>query len=394
MIVTALEPTTAIPNHVTHRNISSRPQNIMENSRIVFLDYLRVIACLMVIIVHCVEPFYLGGEGTLIQNWNDGFWCTVIDSALRAAVPLFVMASSYLQFPVKYDTLTFFKKRLVRVGVPFVIFSLLYTLIPLYGTDGFQPTLNVQRVLLNFVGSAGHLWFIYMLLGLYLLMPMLSPWIDKISKKEEQIFLILWGFTTTIPFFRLLAQSLFGLPEVWGEASWNEFGTFYYVSGFVGYMVLGHYFRKHVGTLSWKKTLTWAVTLWIAGYAIAAGGFWQAMPKTFPVSDKIDLAVRMETTWGFCSTGVMLTTVAYFLVIRKITATGWFYRRFILPISKLSYGMYLMHIFILVPTFAWVTSWGIGTPATIFVSALLTFLFCAGIARLISLLPKNKYLIG
>ena len=109
MIVTALEPTTAIPNHVTHRNISSRPQNIMENSRIVFLDYLRVIACLMVIIVHCVEPFYLGGEGTLIQNWNDGFWCTVIDSALRAAVPLFVMASSYLQFPVKYDTLTFFK---------------------------------------------------------------------------------------------------------------------------------------------------------------------------------------------------------------------------------------------------------------------------------------------
>lgn len=268
----------------------------MGNSRIVFLDYLRVIACLMVIIVHCVEPFYLGGEGTLIQNWNDGFWCTVIDSALRAAVPLFVMASSYLQFPVKYDTLTFFKKRLVRVGVPFVIFSLLYTLIPLYGTDGFQPTLNVQRVLLNFVGSAGHLWFIYMLLGLYLLMPMLSPWIDKISKKEEQVFLILWGFTTTIPFFRLLAQSLFDLPEVWGEASWNEFGTFYYVSGFMGYMVLGHYFRKYVGTLSWGKTLSWAIILWIIGYAITAGGFWQAMPKTFPVSGKIDLAVRMETT--------------------------------------------------------------------------------------------------
>ena len=118
----------------------------MENSRIVFLDYLRVIACLMVIIVHCVEPFYLGGEGTLIQNWNDGFWCTVIDSALRAAVPLFVMASSYLQFPVKYDTLTFFKKRLVRVGVPFVIFSLLYTLIPLYGTEGFQHAAGTLSV--------------------------------------------------------------------------------------------------------------------------------------------------------------------------------------------------------------------------------------------------------
>ena len=290
MIVTALEPTTANSKHVPHHKISSQPQYIMENSRIVFLDYLRVIACLMVIIVHCVEPFYLGGKGTLIQNWSDGFWCTVIDSALRAAVPLFVMASSYLQFPVKYDTLTFFKKRLVRVGVPFVIFSLLYTLIPLYGTDGFQPTLNVQRVLLNFVGSAGHLWFIYMLLGLYLLMPMLSPWIDKISKKEEQIFLILWGFTTTIPFFRLQAQSLFDLPEVWGEASWNEFGTFYYVSGFVGYMVLGHYFRKHVGTLSWKKTLTWAVTLWPV---------MQSLPVDFGKQCPRHFLCPTKSTWRF-----------------------------------------------------------------------------------------------
>ena len=74
--------------------------------RVVFLDYLRVIACFMVITVHCIEPFYLGGEGTLIRNMSDAAWSTFLDSALRAAVPLFVMASSYLLFPLKYDTAT------------------------------------------------------------------------------------------------------------------------------------------------------------------------------------------------------------------------------------------------------------------------------------------------
>lgn len=38
-----------------------------KNTRIVFLDWLRAIACFMVILVHCIEPFYLGGpEGTFI----------------------------------------------------------------------------------------------------------------------------------------------------------------------------------------------------------------------------------------------------------------------------------------------------------------------------------------
>ena len=83
----------------------------MERERIVFLDWLRAIACFMVIVVHSCEPFYLGGEGTLIASLSDGLWVTFIDSMFRASVPLFVLASSYLLFPVKTDSRTFFKRR-------------------------------------------------------------------------------------------------------------------------------------------------------------------------------------------------------------------------------------------------------------------------------------------
>ena len=107
--------------------------------RIVFLDYLRFIACFMVIFVHCIEPFYLGGEGTFIRNHTDAAWATFLDSALRAAVPLFLMASSYLLFPLKYDTATFFRKRFVRVCIPLIIWTLLYALVPFCGIfEGFD----------------------------------------------------------------------------------------------------------------------------------------------------------------------------------------------------------------------------------------------------------------
>ena len=365
------------------------------SSRIVFLDYLRFIACFMVIFVHCIEPFYLGGEGTLIRNSSDAAWSTFLDSALRAAVPLFMMASSYLLFPLKYDTRTFFRIRFVRVCIPLIVWVLLYALIPFYGSaEGFDRGGNLQRLLVNFNPHAGHLWFIYMLLGVYLLMPLLSPWIEKVSKKGEEAFLCLWGVTTLIPFFRQAATALTGSPELWGEAGWNEYGTLYYVSGFIGYLVLGHYFRTYLGDWSWKKTLAVAVPLWIAGYAVTAGWFWAMMPKEFPVSGPIGLAMYLETSWQFCAFGVALTAIAYFLVIRKMTADGWFYRNVILPVSKVSYGVYLMHMFILTFFHQTVSGWGLCTPLHIVVTACLTFVTASVLSRLLSFIPGSKYVLG
>lgn len=363
--------------------------------RIVFLDYLRFIACFMVIFVHCIEPFYLGGEGTLIRNHTDAAWATFLDSALRAAVPLFLMASSYLLFPLKYDTATFFRKRFVRVCIPLIIWTLLYALVPFCGiSEGFDRGANLERLLVNFNSHAGHLWFVYMLLGVYLLMPLLSPWIEKVSRKGEEVFLCIWGITTFTPFFRQAAVAITGSPDLWGEAGWNEYGTLYYVSGFVGYLVLGHYFKTRLGEWSWKKTLAVAVPLWIVGYAITAGWFWAKMPKEFPVSGPISIAVYLETSWQFCATGVALTTIAYFLVIRKLTSDGWFYRNIILPVSKVSYGVYLMHIFILMFFHQIVTGWGLSTPLHIAVTAILTFVTASVVSRLLYFIPGSKYLLG
>ena len=95
----------------------------MERKREIWIDWLRVAACFLVMLTHSVEPFYLGGEGSLIRTSSDAVWVSVLDVISRAAVVLFVIASSYLQFPVHYPAGEFFRRRAVRILVPFAVWT-------------------------------------------------------------------------------------------------------------------------------------------------------------------------------------------------------------------------------------------------------------------------------
>lgn len=152
--------------------------SFLREQRQVWVDWLRVLACLLVMVVHSSEPFYLAGYDTLILTRSDLLWASIIDSAARMSVTLFVVASSYLMFPLHYSTAEFCRKRAVRILIPFAIWSLVYAL------KSDAPATNIKYLLLNFNFSASHLWFIYMLLGLYLIMPLLSPWAREVGRKE------------------------------------------------------------------------------------------------------------------------------------------------------------------------------------------------------------------
>lgn len=360
-------------------------------SRIVFLDYLRVAACFMVILVHACEPLYLGGDGTYIANATDALWVTLIDSALRCAVPLFILTSSYLLFPIQGSVEGFFRRRLSRTLIPLALWSILYAVVPAWGSGGeIDAAGNLKNLLLNFNMNSGHLWFVYMLIGVYIAMPIFSPWIERVSRRGEEWFLGIWLFSTLVPFLHQAAIALYGRAEVWGECNWNEFGTLYYVSGFMGYVVAGHYIRTYIDW-SWRKTLAVAIPAWVVGYAITAGWFYWQIPAEYPVNQSIDLAVHLEQSWRFCSIGVALTALSTFLVFKKLNHSGAAYP-IVEKLSKISYGIYLMHIFVLGAVFAMVSGWGLATQWLILLSAILTFVICAGCAWLLSLLPKSKYL--
>ena len=387
----------------------------MQQTREIWLDWLRVTALFLVMATHGCEPFYLGGEGSLILTGADAIWVAVLNSLPRAAVALFIFASAYLQFPLHYSTGEFFRKRALRILPPFLFWTIVYALV--WG----EPVQNFKDLLLNFNYAAGHLWFVYMLIGLYLIMPLLSPWAEKVGRKELKIYLGIWLFTTLIPLIRQWAggpapviYGPSGIPNaakypLWGEASWNTYGVFYYLSGFVGYLLLGLYFRKFVGRLSWGRTLAVAVPAFLAGFAICCGGFlarvWADSHGVFPIEGPVGLAALWEGPWLNDTIGVALMTVAWILLFRKIETGGRFFEKVILPVSKAGYGMFLCHMLLLGSVSAWLrTALGTGadgkigvwtTPVQILATALLSFAGVALFCVLVRRIPRlGKWIIG
>ena len=296
-----------------------------------------------------------------------------------------------------------------------------------------EPVDNLKGLLLNFNYAAGHLWFVYMLIGLYLVMPLLSPWAEKVSRRELEVYLGIWLFTTLIPFIREwaggeapLIQAADGLPAqalfpLWGEAAWNPFGLFYYVSGFVGYLLVGLYLRRFLSNNRWTRFLGWSMFLmgFLALFSSVLGHISQA-GDAFPLTGPLATAVFWENPLAFCGLPVVLTTVGLTLAFRARFAPATpssssvtpsevegspFYRHLILPLSKAGYGMYLMHMLVLAPFSALYRGWlGVGpdgllgdwsTPVEILATALSSFVVVGLVSALLQRIPRvGKWLVG
>lgn len=365
--------------------------------RIVFADYLRIIACFMVMLVHASENFYgadtsgLASNMSMLANEANRFWVAFYDGFVaRTCVPLFMMLSAFLLVPMKDgETMTsFYKKRFTRILPPIAFFFILYCTLPMaWGAMTPQDSLSdLKLIAWNFPSMAGHLWFVYPLISLYLFIPVISPWIAKASAKEERIFLALWFVSTFIPYIQR-----FITPEVWGECFWNKFSMLWYFSGFLGYLVLAHYIRTH---LDWKRStkLIVGAICFLAGSAFTMWGYWHKAVPMVPIETP-----TLEWAWEFCTPNLAMSTFGIFLIFSCIeakTAPAW-----VTTLSKLTFGMYLMHMFYLIHIADFFRGADVANPtipvwAAIPAIAICTFICCALTAKLISLVKGSKWIIG
>ena len=368
------------------------------NGRIAYIDYLRVVACFLVMLVHASENFYgtdnsvgLASNCSMLLNESNRFWVAFYDGFVaRTCVPLFMIASAFLLVPMKPETGmgSFYKKRFARILPPWIFFSLLYCLLPLLwgGMSIEQSLADLKHLPFNFPSMAGHLWFMYPLVSLYLIIPVVSPWLEKASAKEELIFLGIFGLSTFIPWIHR-----FLYPEIWGECFWNGFTMLWYCSGYLGYLVMAHYIRVHLDWSRRRRAITGALCF-LAGSAFTGWAFWHAGTPGILIETP-----KLEWAWEFCMPNVVIAAFGAFLLFSCIERKES--PAFISGLSRLTFGMYLMHMFFLVPIAGLVIG---GNPAeprlpvwlAIPTIAVATYVCCALATHLLAFLPKSKWFVG
>lgn len=333
---------------------------LMQN-RLTWLDVARLVAILGVVMCHCCDPFTFTPSVTSPELKECG---AVYGSLLRPCVPLFVMITGALLLPVREEAGTFYRKRISRVVYPFVLWSVLYCLYPwLTGVLGLPDSavsvcfpyaseealrqsasgswLSVAKSALNFGETAGHMWYIYVLIGLYLYLPVFSAWVEKASERAKLWFLAAWAVTLLVPYYRAFVD-----PYLWGSCSWNEFYALYYFAGFNGYLLLGHYLRNH--PLPLGKTLLFGGASFAVGYAVTFKGFLSVSLNPSSTAEQLELF------YYYLSPNVLMMAWPVFALCRHAEVRSENVQRLLANLTACGFGVYMSHFFLTGPA-VWLT---------------------------------------
>ena len=197
-------------------------------------DLLRIISTLTVVAFH-VSKSVANDTNISLVGFNI---CSLINIITRFSVPCFVMLSGafILNNERNADYKHFYAKSFYKIGIPLIIFSFLMLIISevsavLKGTGYIEPVLSLLK------GEFNNYWFMFMLAGLYFLVPIVIRIKNTISKKCYTIGSFVW----------LLVAMISQLTSTY-SVSW-AFGIIF---SFVGYFLVGNVIYENMSRIKFK----------------------------------------------------------------------------------------------------------------------------------------------
>jgi len=334
-----------------------------------YMDLLRCMALYLVVLLHTIADTYANPDllGTAVW-WG----CNVLNSAARMGVPLFFMLSGALLLPDPrtLDPLPFYRKRFLRLLLPFLCWDIVYFL----ENAWFQsqaPSLRQFFVeLLTLRGSKYHLWYVYKIASIYLLLPFLKRALDHCRRRDQWLLL---GII-------LLPASVFPLIDLLPGIGLDLFGA--PIDGRVGFFLLGY-------LLAQETPPPWARRLLYGGGVLAFllnifGNYWCSAPGQI-------------NYWfnGGCVLTHYLTAGAVFLLAKEHAKLPPALGRLCRRISSLSYGVYLSHALFLDVCSRLLGKLALGTTLTLALSFLLASCAATVLIWLLSLCkPLRRLLVS
>ena len=300
-----------------------------DSKRIFYFDGLRAIAILCVVLLHVTGHL---GE---IMNYNistiysfSGAFEIFANNFFRIGIALFLMISGALLLGRDWDIKSFFSKRIPRITKPFIFWSIVFSVI-LISASYFIPNIHfvnkfgILDMLMVFVntllckgpGSAVY-WFFWMMLGVYILMPIFNKWINSTDLSHVEYFLIIW-MIYIIAVYSLMIP----IPEI--------------VSFFVapiGFAVLGYYLR-YTERRIFNNPISAAIFIIIPALFMMIYSYSVVDTKILFVFHRYSILIMMEAIGVFC----LVKTTSF------LNNPGDNVKRAVSSIAVCSYGMYLIH---------------------------------------------------
>lgn len=205
------------------------------NGRDSNLDFIRLVACLAVVLLHVsARPIYMQGELS-VWAWSLG---NAVSSLTHWCVPVFVMLSSVLILGSSKTTYShILKSRVPRMLAVLFIATVIYALWMKYFQHAFNWKVFLSAIVMG--QPYYHLHFFYLIIGLYLVAPPLSQAVVNMQEKDLRNAVIATCVITMVTF----AWSTFSRTYTpnGGSFSWS----------YISYFLLGYYLYKFRPNLSY-----------------------------------------------------------------------------------------------------------------------------------------------
>lgn len=290
------------------------------------LDILRLLAMLAVIWVH------VGGmeTGSLPTSDPNCQWLIFMKSIMTWEIPVYVMISGrFFLDPDREMPFTKILKAVGRLALAFIVWNVVYQTYYIL-TDAYTG-LNWKGILSQTLIGPYHFWYLYMIVGLYLI----TPFLRKIAedRKLSEYFICLFFL------FMLLTKYCVKLPFVGAtiESMLGSMGM-KFVLGYSGYYVLGYYLRRYPLSDKWEQVL------YICGAVLLLLG------ATANTICSVQEGAYTERFTGYTNPNTIIVAAAmYTLFTKRISKVAFSEKvtQLISELSEYSFGVYLIHALLL-----------------------------------------------
>jgi len=296
------------------------------------VDLIRTVAVVLVILLHAAIESTPNTDIMSAQGMQLWWASNIYNSISRTAVPLFVMLTGALLLqPNKADEpiRVFFKKRWNRIGIPVLFWGAIFFV---WDFTVKGQALTVVSILQGVLaGPYIHFWYVYILVGLYLITPLVRVVVAHADWRIIRYFLILWFVGTGL--ISILTLSAAISPQ----AHWFRDSVFI-LTGLVGYFILGAY----VNRLKFRRSLLYL--------GLVLGSVWTII-GTYILEGTLG-SVYSQFFLDASSFSVIVASVSLFLLLAAIpnsTIEGKLPRgsRVLKAISQNSLPIYLFHVIVL-----------------------------------------------